>query len=47
MKLYCFAVMNGFNNPPVIYLIGKKNLVDAEKKRIKVFKKQLKRKKNE
>jgi hypothetical protein len=47
MKLYCFAVMNGFLNPPVMYLIGKKNLVKEEKKRIKSFKKQLKRKKNE
>ena len=45
MKTFCFLVMNGFNEIPVMYLIGKKNLVEEEKKRIKNFKKQLKRKK--
>ena len=45
MKLYCFAVMDGFHNPPTMYLIGNKNLVDAEKKRIKKFKQQVKKKK--
>lgn len=47
MKLYCFQVMNGFKNSPVMYLVGKKNLTDIEKKRVKNFNKQLKMKKNE
>ena len=46
MKLYYFMTMNGFNLLPTIYKVGKKNLNEDEKKRVKKFKKQLKNNKN-
>jgi ribosomal protein L9 len=47
MKLYCFAVMDGFHRPPIMYLVSRKYATNTEKKRIKTFKQQVKKKKHE
>lgn len=43
MKLYYFVTISGFKIIPTIYRVGKKELNEDEKKRVKNFKKQLKK----